>query len=597
VESKVEAALARRVSDSDEPISPTSEIPEDAERIYLTLKSLHSETISLEVSWIAVEAEGYAPNQEMDSGSVSLQAGEREAISIRAPRGGFTLGTYRVDLTVDDGPQQSLAFRITPLYPEAARAVEKPPPAGFNVALRGLGGKVESWTSQYNERAWAAANLIDGANLGWSSEDSTFPQEVVLSFFQGRETQIAAVVLDTETAETLDHPERAAKHVEVWASTSSATDGFIRLATVRLRRAPGEQVITFPQTRAKYVKVRVLSNFGGSYTQLGEIRVVEAPGGTSILADITKNLASAALGGAIVRFSSQAASAAQLIDGSVETEGWSTEEAGFPHDVVFAFLGDRVAQVDRIVLNPKAQHPATWVKTFTVSVSTETPLDGFQEVGQFTLAQEPRDQAFPIGKPARFVRLRILSNYGGPETSLGEVQLIEGAAPGYQSILVEPWTGSEAAKGPVAAATTDEPEIDVEREPNNTPDEAASMTFGRRVKGTIDPLGEQDHFRITVPGAGLQVLTLELAGRTSAPRWPCWMPRDRRRSGSIPAVSLRSKPRFPGRCSRGTAPFRSQSLRSRSSSSGTRAAAWKTASSTCRKPWSLFWSRSAPPSG
>jgi hypothetical protein len=81
-----------------------------------------------------------------------------------------------------------------------------PPPPGFNVANRAWGGRVESWTSQYNDGERAAANLVDGTARGWSSKDRTTPQEVVLSFHQGLEAQVAAVVVDTRTEETLADP-------------------------------------------------------------------------------------------------------------------------------------------------------------------------------------------------------------------------------------------------------------------------------------------------------------------------------------------------------------------------------------------------------
>ncbi|MDQ7848883.1 MAG: VWA domain-containing protein [Armatimonadota bacterium] len=514
---RVEAILARGVSDDTEPVSPGVEFPEDAERIYVVLKSRHSEAISVRVSWVVVDAEGYPAGHVIESDDTDLDPGERDATYITPPgSAGFPVGDYRVDITVDGGPPQSVPFKVLPLHPPALPTDRSPPPPGFNLANRAFGGKVESRTSQYNDSEWAAANLIDGTTRGWSSSDRTTPQEVVLSFRQGREAQVAAVVVDTRTQETLSDPTKAPRHVEVWASTTGPAEGFSRVAGARLGPRPGEYLIALPPaTRARYVKLRFLSNHGGSYTQAGEVKVIEAPDAPSILADVPKNLALAELGGTIVRFTSQDSeerAALRLIDGSVETAGWQSTDAYLPQEIVFAFRGERAALVDRIVLNPKTTaEPATWVKTFTVAVSTETPLDGFREVGQFTLRREARDQAFTIGQPARFVRLRILSNHGGTTTSLGEVKLIEGAEPGYRSILLEQAAGTAQALPGVT--TSAEAGGDVEREPNNTPAQANSLMLGRRTRGTIDPLGEQDHFRITVPGSGLQVLTVDLAGR------------------------------------------------------------------------------------
>jgi hypothetical protein len=130
-------------------------------------------------------------------------------------------------------------------------------PRGFNIALVALGGKVERTTSEYNDRTWAAANVIDGTvsirEGGWASKDSTLPQELVFSFDQTREALITAVVIDTTTAETLRQPYKMPKHVEVWTSTTSPTDGFSRIAGARLQHRTAEQVIMLPPTRAKYV--------------------------------------------------------------------------------------------------------------------------------------------------------------------------------------------------------------------------------------------------------------------------------------------------------------------------------------------------------
>ena len=52
-----------------------------------------------------------------------------------------------------------------------------------------------------------------------------------------------------------------------------------------------------------------------------------------------------------------------------------------------------------------------------------------------TMTQDAATQALPIGREARFVRLRILENFGKNFTSLGEIEVIEGSAAGYRSVL------------------------------------------------------------------------------------------------------------------------------------------------------------------
>ena len=147
------------------------------------------------------------------------------------------------------------------------------------------------------------------------------------------------------------------KHVEVWTSTTSPADGFSKIAGARLQHRTAEQVITFPPTPAKYVKVRFLSHHGGSWIQAGEVKIIEArEGAPSILRDMPKNLASPALGGAVVRFTSQHSDrdgVHQLIDGRTDTPGWRSADRYLPQEFVFAFRGDQVALIDQIILNPK----------------------------------------------------------------------------------------------------------------------------------------------------------------------------------------------------------------------------------------------------
>jgi tetratricopeptide (TPR) repeat protein/Mg-chelatase subunit ChlD len=532
---KLTAVLAKGVTETGEPVSPTREFPEGTEKLYLVLQSQLQHSAAIEINWIAAEVEGFEPNQPLTKppSRLHLPAGQRGRLEFRAPKGGFPPGGYRVELGVEGSAPQSLPFKVTPLFPPAVLAKEAVFPRGFNIALAALGGKIEHATSEYDQDAWAVRNLIDGRPYtrtwarggwvctlcGWSSKDRTLPQDIVFSFSQTREALVTAVVIDTTTWETLQHPDRLPKHVEIWTSTTGPTDGFTRVTAARLHGRPAEHLMPFAPTRARYVKVRLLSNYGGSYTQAGEVKIIEALDSVpSILADLPKNLALPVLGGAIVWFMSQDGErhgVHHLIDDRTDTGGWRTKDGYLPQEVVFAFREDRPALIDRIELNPKSHHdPSTWPKRIAVAISTDSPLDGFQEVGQFSLRQEPRDQAFAIGRRARFVKLRILETFGGGYSSLGEVKLIEGAAVGYESILRSgPETSTASGSSTVAGPTIDETGFAMETEPNNAPTEASRLELGRFSKGVIDPLGEQDYFRLTLPDSEGAVLTTELLGQ------------------------------------------------------------------------------------
>jgi Mg-chelatase subunit ChlD len=520
---------------------------------------------------IALNAEGIEANKEVESscipsgcgrnsGENPVREGARSVVILPAPREGFALGEYRLDLEVTCWNAQPctdakslLPLKVVSAVPAAGAPAQAAQVEGFNIAAAALGGKVVSATSQNNDTDRSAGTLIDGHpviitdpsdceySCGWFSAsrktDATpeahralFPQDIVFSFYNEREASIHAVVIDTTPFQHWHPVEHSPRHVEIWASRTTATDGFTKVAEARIPRQQGVHLISFSPTPAKYVRVRILSNYGARTVWIGEIKIIEAPGASSILTDAERNLASPALGGVIVRFTSLRGHhfTGALVDGStdlplhaeVPTRGWVSLNDALPQEFVFAFRGDQVALIDRIVLNTKpdkgaesgqAADPKNWPEQISVLVSLDNPFDGFEEVGQYVLKQEPREQSFKINRRARFLKLRILKNFGGGYTGLNEVKILEGTAPGYQSILQ-----TSEAKLSVAATTVppaDERDIDVEKESNNTTAEANPLRLGRRTKGSIDPLGEQDYFKLTIPGSTRSVLTLAMEGR------------------------------------------------------------------------------------
>ena len=439
-----------------------------------------------------------------------------------------------MDLSIEDGPAESLAFSVAPIMPSATLADPAHPPEGFNVALAALGGKVEADPGQGDaaDDGWAVTNLNDGApfyvefkkvvgpvctSCGWRQRRTRLPREILFSFHSGREARVSTVIIDTTTWESLKSVNTTPKHVEVWASPAGATDGFTRVASARLQPRAAEQVIAFAPVSTSHVKLRFLSNHGGRDMQVGEVKIIEAADvASSILHDLPKNLALPALGGAVALFTSQdeeAGGVRQLVDGRADTRGWRSTDGYLPQEFVFAFHRDREALLDHLVLNPETEHPeVTWPRVVDVSVSNDSPFDGFEDLAEVTLTQEPRDQAFPIGRRARFVKLRILENYGGEYTSLGEVQFLEGTAPNYQSILMGADEIIDDPTGTTLGLSGDATEGAMEVEPNDNPLDANAVEFGQSFRGAIEPRSDQDHLNISVAGTERSALTVELRG-------------------------------------------------------------------------------------
>ncbi len=568
---KVNAVLAKGITETNEPKEVATEFPDDAERIYVVLQSpVPGSNAVFKANWIAVNADGIQPNKEVAQscappgtgcGVGDGKPGPKWVLWFDAPLSGFAPGEYRVDLELkcygtaqcSDG-DSSLPFKVVPSLTAAGTAQQATQIEGFNLAAAALGGRVVSVTSEDNDNDRSAATLIDGYpviitepggrrckySCGWFSTErkrdtleahkAHFPQDIVFSFHKERVATVHAVVMDTTPFEHWHPIEVSPRHVEIWASTTSPTDGFAKAADARIPRRHGIHLISFSPTPAKYVRVRILSNYGARTVWIGEIKIIEAPGDKSVVTDAERNLAASALGGVVVRFTAvrEHSDLGALIDGSTDLPlhagvpkgGWVSPDAALPQEFVFAFRGDQVALIDRIVLNTTPDKgtteslsgdPKNWPQQISVAVSTENPFDGFEDAGQFTLKQQPGEQSFPINRRARFLRMRILKNFGGSYTALNDVKILEGSAPGYRSILQT--SEAKLIAAAAAVAPVDETGVDAEKESNNTPAEANPLTLGRKTKGSVDPLGEQDHFKLTIPGSNRSVLTLAMEGR------------------------------------------------------------------------------------
>jgi Mg-chelatase subunit ChlD len=519
----VDAVLAPALTGTGDPQQPATEFPEDISAVHLVVRG--PANAGLVAKWIAVQAEGYDADQEVQQSRFTLGPdGKGSAALAAGPRVVLRPGAYRVDLTVNGAPGPSLPFRIVSILPAAAAFEEGDRLFGRNIAAAALGGQVESVPANAGA---PAEYLNDGGSdvtsrlqqlRPWVTRDATFPQEIVFSFHQWRRATVAAVLIDTDSDNRYTgYLDTIPRHVEVWVATTGAAEDFRKVAAARLPRRAGRHLIAFDPAPASRLKLRVLSNHGGSRTEIVEVQVLEDPSAESILADRPANLALPALGGTVVRLQDATGTpVGNLFDGRVGDHGWYTQER-LPREIVLAFRDRQEAYIDRIVVNPSTDlGRETWVKRLSVQVSAESPFDGWREVGRFTVAQGARDQAFPIRRRARFLKLRLLENYGGRQTSLGEVQVLEGRAEGYRSVLLErpPRLLARAAQ-PEANAAVPAGAADEEREPNNDPAQALRVPLGRRVRGTIAPTGDVDHFAITVPPPAPALLTVELGGHPS----------------------------------------------------------------------------------
>jgi hypothetical protein len=164
------------------------------------------------------------------------------------------------------------------LAPPATRGQDAQSPAAsgeFDLALIDHGGRIEGDLGAQAGKAW---HLIAGTadEYYWSSSEDP-PQEVVLSFLGRQSALISGIVLSQSASGAVD---AYAKDVEVWISSTSPDQGFVKLgAAVMPRESGAEQRLDMAPVEARFVKLRITSNHSpdaaSSYTELGRIKVIE----------------------------------------------------------------------------------------------------------------------------------------------------------------------------------------------------------------------------------------------------------------------------------------------------------------------------------
>ena len=103
----------------------------------------------------------------------------------------------------------------------------------------------------------------------------------MFSFYERKPALIGAVAIfppDAPTMKLVDpaDPSTAPAEVEIWTSMDSAPERFTKVATATLEPKPGEQMVAFPATEARFVKLRLLSGATARVVEIGEVRVLES---------------------------------------------------------------------------------------------------------------------------------------------------------------------------------------------------------------------------------------------------------------------------------------------------------------------------------
>jgi VWFA-related protein len=526
---------------------PTAEIAEGTPELWLHVRSGRIKGTRLYVSLQADDVFGLDPEVRLYSDFKLLLKDEGWRLRLRLPMSGQAVGRYRLNLAIENGPEQDLFFLISSDVPAAQRVEDMLPPAGYNIAARALGGKLQSFSAQVNDSNWQAANLIDGfaqiydrrgrqPSSGWlAAMTEKAPPELVFSFFENRIARVEAVafdltrtVADTDDMRTGARSSEIPRHIEIWVAQGDDPGEFNRVAAARIHNIVGRQWIGFEPVDAKYLKVRVLNNYGDQRVALAEVMVIEAATQQeSILAGREIDLASPALGGALVGLTSQdpefPAAGLFRVDGSTES-GWRSFGTAMraadylPQDFLFSFSGDRVAYIDYLEIEPvgsaagaNAGVDQQWVKSVAVSIGGSDLRDGVEEIARIEVPPIAQPLKIPVGRDARYVRLRVLKNHGGKRTAIGKIRIVEGSRPGYSS-LIHDHTRITAAGPRVTLRQAAAPPAPDGNEPNDTPADATPYMLGARVAGNLHNLADRDYFRLSVPGDEVQAVSFDVTG-------------------------------------------------------------------------------------
>jgi hypothetical protein len=192
--------------------------------------------------------------------------------------------------------------------------------------------------------------------------------------------------------------------------TLSLRNGLILLAILGLLAIPGSYVVRnlteTPITPEEFARFR--------YAMAGSF---ETPEGT--------NITSTVLEAKVVMATDQTPDheAKRLIDEYIGEGygGYRTADATFPQEIVIQ-TGQR-SRVEKLTFQQQPNEPSdTWTREVEVFVAVESADGPYASIGRFTLEQHADLQRFVLDTPheVQWLKLRILSNYGGPYTSLGE---------------------------------------------------------------------------------------------------------------------------------------------------------------------------------
>lgn len=224
------------------------------------------------------------------------------------------------------------------------------------------------------------------------------------------------------------------KDFELFAGDESPTGAFRSLGrgtvqNLKLMKSPYQE-FNFPETTAKYFKIKILSNYTDLYWTLRQIRLMgklaDAPATTTAASSAPEvklvNLLSSDQGGQLL--------AAPSDDWLAVIAGDDTKYArvGKDQEAIFAFKDEKPATFSKFATLVTGSSNEN-IKDFELLVGDESPTGSFRSLGTFTvqnirLLKSPYQEfSFPE-TTAKYLKIKVLSNYSDLYWTLRQVRLM-----------------------------------------------------------------------------------------------------------------------------------------------------------------------------
>lgn len=293
-----------------------------------------------------------------------------------------------------------------------------------NLAALKEGGHLVFFSSQYDNSTWRAENLLDGsADKGWAGQNKG-AQSVIIAFKNNGLAQIEDILINPYTRENSN---TWAKDVEIEVSTTYPFRGFRSVGKLTLKNEGADQVFSLPQPmQARYVKILFLTNYDGSYMEAGEVQVMGKLLPQTAAAPSYSNVAAAAKGAKIEKYTSQYDDSTWVATNLLEEDGdkqWAGK-SGASQEVVIAL--SEVTEISDISINNcSRENPNTWAKDVEVEVSATFSYKGFTPVGKLSMPQigDLHTLTLPTPVAAKYVKVLFRSNHGGSYTEAARIRV------------------------------------------------------------------------------------------------------------------------------------------------------------------------------